>query len=229
MNIGIVGGSFDPVHTAHLILAETFAEQYELDICFIVPTAVSPFKNKTNASDDARLDMLRLAFAGNARFVVDDREIRRGGTSYTIDTLYEYTAEFLGDKIYLLIGSDAAAGFTNWRQWTEILSLARVCIALRPLVKSGRLSIGTDEVDILEEREKQLPIYSATAKFSSMLSLLGVPDSNLPLPVTAPLIEISSTDIRQRIADGRSIRYLVPDSVRNYILDNQLYQYSVKT
>ncbi|GAB1430181.1 nicotinate (nicotinamide) nucleotide adenylyltransferase [Ignavibacteria bacterium] len=224
MNIGIVGGSFDPVHTAHLILAETFAEQYELDICFIVPAAVSPFKNKTNASDDARLDMLRLAFAGNARFVVDDREIRRGGTSYTIDTLYEYYAEFLDDKIYLLLGSDAAAGFTNWRQWTKILSLARVCMALRPLVKSDGLSIGSDEVFYSDEQEEGSPVYVAIAKFSSMLSSLGVPDSNLPLPVAAPLIEISSTDIRQRIADARSIRYLVPESVRNYILDNRLYK-----
>lgn len=210
MNIGIIGGSFDPVHHAHLIIAECFAEQFKLDKCFVVPAAVSPFKTSDFPADGVhRLEMLRLAFNGNNRFEIDDRELRRGGASYTIETLYEFSKEFPGSKLFLLIGGDAADGFMRWKRWEEILSIARVCVAPRPSFRADEYLIGR---------------VSDISLFSNTLQKLGIPDESLPLPVIAPVIDISSTDIRGRIRNEHSFRYFLPEPVREYIIAHNLYR-----
>lgn len=209
MNIGIIGGSFDPVHHAHLIIAECFAEQFKLDKCFVVPAAVSPFKTAGfPAEGKHRLEMLRLAFKDNDRFVIDDRELRRGGTSYTIETLCEFSGEFPTAKLFLLIGGDAAEGFTRWYNWQEILTTARVCVAPRPFFR-------TDKGVVAQ--------LSDMSEFTDTLQTLGVREEYMPSLVSVPALDISSSDLRERVRDGRSFRYFLPDSVREYIMAYNLY------
>ena len=130
---GLFGGSFDPVHRGHLIVARSAAEQLGLDVVHFIPAAVQPFKaGRDLAPASDRLAMLRLALTGEQRFLLDDREVRRSGVSYTIDTLEEMRAEFPSDRLSLLVGADVAREFSAWREAARIPGLAQVTILTRP-------------------------------------------------------------------------------------------------
>jgi nicotinate-nucleotide adenylyltransferase len=133
MKIGLLGGSFDPVHLGHLLVARAAREELGLDkVCFI-PAAQSPFKpDALPAPAPERLRLLRLALAGETGSEVDDLEIRRGGFSYTVDTLRHYAEKFPGAELYYLIGADQAAQLPQWRQAGELARLARFVVAPRP-------------------------------------------------------------------------------------------------
>ncbi len=131
--IGIYGGSFDPVHLGHLLVAQAAHEELKLDRIFFVPAAQSPFKpdaKPTPATE--RLKMLRLALAGNSRAVVDDQEIKRGGVSYTIDTVRNYSERFPNAKLFYLIGADHVAQLPKWREANELANLVEFLIIPRP-------------------------------------------------------------------------------------------------
>jgi len=131
--LGIYGGSFDPVHTGHLLVAQAAVEELGLDRLFFVPAAQSPFKPDSKpAPDAARLQLLRLALAGKANCEIDEQEIRRGGTSYTIDTLRDYAKRFPGAELHYLIGADNAAKLTEWREANELARLAQFVVVPRP-------------------------------------------------------------------------------------------------
>jgi nicotinate-nucleotide adenylyltransferase len=133
MKLGIYGGSFDPVHTGHLLVAQAAVEELGLDRLFFVPAAQSPFKADTKpAPDAARLQLLRLALAGKTNCEVDDQEIRRGGTSYTIDTLRDYASRFPGAELFYLIGADNAAKLNEWREAGELAKLTAFVVVPRP-------------------------------------------------------------------------------------------------
>jgi nicotinate-nucleotide adenylyltransferase len=184
MRIGIFGGSFDPVHHGHLILARAALEELGLERILFLPANHSPFKCDTRpATPDDRVAMLRLAVAGEENFVVNDLELHRPPPSYTIDTLHELRTRHPGDDFTLLIGADQAAKFESWKDPGEIHRLARIAV----LDRGG---------------------YAAPADW----------------PLVRRHIDISSTDLRQRVAAGRSIRYLTPDSVCDYISRTGLYQ-----
>ena len=131
--LGIYGGSFDPVHTGHLLVAQAAVEELGLDRIFFVPVAQSPFKPGSKPAPDAiRLQLLRLALAGKTNCEIDDQEIRRGGTSYTIDTLRDYAQRFPGAELFYLIGADNAAKLNEWREANELARLAQFVVVPRP-------------------------------------------------------------------------------------------------
>ena len=131
--MGIYGGSFDPVHLGHLLVAQAAVEELELDRLFFIPAAQSPFKPESKpAPASARLQWLRLALAGRTNCEIDEQEIRRGGVSYTIDTLRNYTKKFPGARLFYLIGTDHMAKLNEWREPEELARLAEFIVIPRP-------------------------------------------------------------------------------------------------
>jgi len=184
MRIGIYGGTFNPVHHGHLILARQALEEFKLDRLVFVPAAESPFKIQNHSAPAGdRLAMLRLAIAGEDRFSVDPLEIERGGISYSIDTVNLFRAREPGADLFFLVGEDNADRLTEWHRFKELKKL--VCFVV-----------------LSRSEDFQSPEY----------------------PVVQRRIEISSTEIRNRVANQESITYLVPESVKHYIEQHQLYQ-----
>ncbi len=133
MKLGIYGGSFDPVHLGHLLVAQAAVEELGLDKLFFVPAAQSPFKPDAKPAPDAvRLQLLRLALAGKSNCEIDNQEIQRGGTSYTIETLRSYAKRFPGAELFYLIGADNAAKLNEWREAAELATLAEFIAVPRP-------------------------------------------------------------------------------------------------
>jgi len=133
LKIGLFGGSFDPVHLGHLLVAQAAIEELRLDRLFFIPAAQSPFKPESKpAPDAARLQLLRLALAGKTNCEVDDQEIRRGGISYTVDTLRDYARKFSGAELFYLIGADNVPKLNEWREPAELARLAEFVAIPRP-------------------------------------------------------------------------------------------------
>ena len=200
MNIGIIGGSFNPIHIAHLIIADRFIDQMNLDECYFVPAYQSPFKQNDSslAAADDRLAMVKKATQQHPRFKVSDVEIQRGGVSYTLDTVRHFKSTFPDAHIFLLVGSDQAVEFVRWRDWENICRESQLCIVRRPFLLTPEM----------EER------------ITDMLTV----DNVAPIWISSPLLEISSTDIRRRVKDGKSINYLTVKAVRDHITEHHLYE-----
>jgi len=199
MRLGIFGGSFDPVHYGHLILAEQCREQCELDEVWFVPARQPPHKTARHLSPEkARMEMLELATAGHEAFRVSDIELRREGLSYTVDTLQQLHDEGPQRELFFLIGGDSLFDLPHWREPDRIAELATIVAVNR----AGRR---------LPER-------------SELEQLLGPSLAARIKLVTMPAVDLSSTDIRARVQQGRSIRYLVPRAVEQYILEHGLYR-----
>ena len=193
--IGIFGGSFDPIHYGHLVLAEYAKNAWALDRVILVPVGRQPLKeNGTLASGPDRLAMVRLAIKGNAAFSVDDRELKRPGLSSTVDTMTALHAAHPQAELFFITGADEALSLGRWMRSEELSRLCRVIAATRP---------GFDLRGL-----EQLPPYW----------------QGRVLPIEIPQLEISSSDLRQRVADGKSIRYLLPDGVASYIRSHHLYR-----
>ena len=199
--LGILGGSFNPIHLGHLVLAETAREALGLDRVIFIPAKLPPHKRAAPLADGAdRLAMVRLAVAGNPAFAASDIELRRPGVSYTVDTVRALREKLgAGVQIYFLIGMDTVAELTAWR---EVARLARLCQFV-PLSRPGHAN---PNAAALERAVGRLPARAI-----------------LKRAVAMPLIGISSSEIRRRVAEGRTIRYLVPDAVAAYIRRKRLY------
>ncbi len=195
MRVGILGGTFDPVHVAHLRLAEDARESFALDEVLFIP-AGDPWRKSGRAIAAAkhRLAMLELALAGNDDFGVSDIEVRRKGPTYTADTLEELAGERLDDEFYFIVGADALADLPNWHEPERIVAHATLAVAPRELADLNAAS----------------------------LNVPGLVHRIEPFPMTR--MDISSTDIRARVAAGKSIRYLVPAAVERYITEHVLYR-----
>ena len=199
--IGIFGGSFDPIHVGHLLLAELCAESLELDQVRFLIANVSPFKTDNQpASNKERTEMVKLAIGGNPKFELDTREIDRGGVSYTIDSVRSIVAENRDSKLFLLMGADAIIDIAKWREPSELFKLVTPCVI-------SRGGVGEPQWDVLE------PFIDAT-RLAEIVKA----------KVIAPQVEISSHDLRERVKRGKSIRYQVPSAVELYIRENQLYR-----
>ncbi|MGO8702426.1 MAG: nicotinate-nucleotide adenylyltransferase [Candidatus Brocadiia bacterium] len=199
--LGVLGGSFNPVHLGHLVLAETAREALGLDGVIFIPAKLPPHKRAAPLASGAdRLAMVRLAVAGNPAFSASDIELRRPGISYTVDTVRALREKLgAGVQIYFLIGMDTVAELTAWR---EVARLARLCRFV-PLSRPGHANA---DAAALERAVGRLPARAI-----------------LKRAVAMPLIGISSSEIRRRVAEGRTIRYLVPDPVAAYIRRKRLY------
>ncbi|GAB4424459.1 MAG: nicotinate-nucleotide adenylyltransferase [Chloroflexi bacterium OHK40] len=197
--IGIYGGTFDPIHIGHLAIAEEARVALGLSRVMVVPAARQPLKGAEGAPAEHRLAMARLACADNPAFVVDDLELRRPPPSYTIDTLRALAAR-LGPtaELYFVLGADAARDLPRWRSADAILALARIAVVGRP---------GT------------------TLHLPSLAAALPAAVGRVTL-LPGPHLDISSTELRRRIAENRPVRYLVPEPVRAYIAAHGLYRHA---
>lgn len=199
--VGIFGGSFDPVHYGHLILAETCREALQLDEVLLIPAATSPLKPQGPVAAEAhRLRMLELAVGGTPQLRVDPLEIDRRGVSYTVDTLRAVGGREPRAELWLLVGADSVASMDRWHAPAEVLRLARLGVV-------GRAG-------------HEPPDLGATAQ---LLAEVDRPRF-APRVVSMPAIEISSTELRCRVAAGRSIRFRTPRAVEAYIKAERLYQ-----
>lgn len=190
--IGLFGGSFNPPHIAHLLVAEFVREQFDLDRVLWIANFQSPLKRVEDvAPAHHRVAMTRLAIDGNERFRLSNIEIDRGGVSYTIDTIRTLQDAHPQVDFRLIVGSDSLADFEEWREPEEILERVRLIVFRRP---------GTEQ----------------TAPFAGTEDRTEFAD--------APLLELSGTVIRNRIHAGKSIRYMVPDPVRSYVDEHDLYR-----
>ncbi len=190
MRLGLLGGSFDPIHFGHLRVAENAREVLGLEEVRFIPAREPPHKPKGGlCAVEDRLAMVRLATASNPAFAVSDLEVRRDGPSYAVDTLLAIAAEPEGHELFLIVGSDTLPEIASWREPQRIFGLCTLAVAARPGAPVGEAPAGA--------------------------RVVTVPGPELPLSATA---------VRQRAREGRSVRYLVPDAVANYIETRRLYR-----
>jgi nicotinate-nucleotide adenylyltransferase len=198
IRIGIYGGTFAPVHNGHLAAAKAFIEQMQLDILYVIPTAIPPHR-QIDASDDPqhRYRMCELAFWNEEKVLVSDMEIARGGRSYTVDTLRSLARE--DRRLFMLVGTDMALKLDTWRGVDEIFKLCYPTYVRR---ESDKLL----EKQIIEKNTKYLNEYGKICR-----------------RIMTPEIELSSTQIRNMVKNGEDISHLVPEKVAQYIKENNLY------
>ncbi len=195
--IGVFGGAFDPPHIGHVALARTALAQLQLDELRIIPTGHAWHKTRTLTPAVHRLAMATLAFAEVERVVIDPRETRRVGSSYTVDTLQELRAESPGAQYFLILGQDQAQALTSWSRWEQIPQLAIICVAARA------------------------NITGAKAPFEDISAL--VPGVRY---LEMPSVPVSATDIRHAVANHQNIAPLVFEPVARYIEQHHLYRTS---
>jgi nicotinate-nucleotide adenylyltransferase len=194
MRVGLFGGTFDPVHIGHLILAETCREACSLDVVRFVVAGEPPHKGRPRTAAKHRVEMVELAIAGNAAFDVSTVELDRPGPHYSFETLERITAESPGDDLFFLIGADSLADLPGWRRPERICELASLIVVNRP---------GTPE---------------------EVLHSFVPPEGSKPFHhVTMPDVGVASRDIRRRVAEGKSVRYLIPRAVEVYLQEHRLY------
>jgi nicotinate-nucleotide adenylyltransferase len=210
--IGILGGTFDPIHFGHLRMAQELLEALNLSQIRFIPAATPPLKNHPVASTDDRAAMLRLAIAGNSKFSLDERELGRSGTSYTIDTLLSLRQELGTDvSLCLLMGSDAFLGLPNWQRWQELLNYCHIVVARRPSVAPSADAM-PDQLKALWEKSVTTRIEDLTRKAAGHILMQHI----------TPL-DISATRIREDLSHNLTSRYLMPDCVVDFIHGRQLY------
>lgn len=196
---GILGGTFNPVHTGHLMIAENAYDECGLDEVWLMPAHIPPHKKSAHILDDAlRLEMVRCAVAGQSYLTASDFEIRRGSVSYTSETLKALNRMYPENEFYFIMGADSLYSIEEWHHPAEIFKLANILVAAR------------DEAgyrDLKKRAEVLGQIYHAKIHIMSV-----------------PKFEISSTMIRERVAAGRTIKYFVPEQVREFIYKNNIYQ-----
>ncbi|HTM53145.1 MAG TPA: nicotinate-nucleotide adenylyltransferase [Pirellulales bacterium] len=208
MRLGIFGGSFNPVHYGHLLLAESCREQLGLEQVWFVPAAIPPHKKEADlAPAAARLDMLELAIGGHTAFAISRYEIDRGGVNYTAETLAHFHQEDPSREMYLLLGADSLVDLPNWKDPHIICQLSTPIAVERSLGSADDKDDAPPDVSVLEpwvspERLAQIQSHQ----------------------VRMPRIDLSARDIRGRVAAGESIRYRTPRAVEKYIEAHGLYR-----
>lgn len=190
-HVGLFGGSFNPPHLAHLVVAELVREQFDLDRIVWIPNYQSPFKRLEDVAPAGhRIKMTRLAIANNERFALSELEAKREGVSYTVETIRALQVQHPDVEFSLIIGSDSLETFGAWHRPDEILERVRLLVFRRPGAAAAAPPAGFEERVLFAE---------------------------------APLIDISGTAVRARLHAGRTVRYMIPDLVHAYILNNDLY------
>jgi len=208
MLIALYGGSFDPVHIGHLRIAEDVRENYNFDKIIFIPAYISPLKNKSNASAEDRLNMLKLAIKDNPCFDISTYEIEKKGKSYTIDTI-KYFKKKLGYNPFFIVGTDAFLSLHLWKKSDELLK------------STNFIGVGRGKTD-LEDIKSYLREKFPFVKIKT--------DNNIDISNTyvyyfnSRRLDISSTEIRQRVKENKSIKYLVLKEVEDYIFKKKLYR-----
>lgn len=196
--IGILGGTFNPIHVGHLILGQCAGEAFDLDNVLVMPTKNPEYKEITrNVSEEDRVNMIKAAIEGHPFFELSEIELERDGYTYTADTLEILTKEHPDTRFYFIMGADSLYQIESWKSPEKILSLATIVVASR---NDSRRALD-DQIDYIQ------------GKYDAKIYHLD-----------SPTLEISSNDIRKRVAAGKSIRYFVPKRVRQYIESHDLYE-----
>ena len=210
MSLGVFGGTFNPLHVAHLRLAEEAREMLGLRRVLFVPSASPPHRDAPRVSAAQRLEMVYRAIASNPSFEALTLELERPGPSFTVDTLQELTKQHPGERLWFLMGSDSLAELDTWREPERIFTLASIAVAARPDRPGGSLlsQLPPSLAGGFRETPHGLEHASGT-------EIRGVPFTPLA---------ISASDVRRRIARGSSVRYLVPNAVIDYIEKHRLYE-----
>ncbi|WP_264033094.1 nicotinate-nucleotide adenylyltransferase [Mycobacterium fragae] len=195
--MGVMGGTFDPIHNGHLVAASEVADLFDLDEVVFVPSGQPWQKDRQVSAAEDRYLMTVIATAANPRFSVSRVDVDRGGPTYTKDTLRDLHAENPDSELYFITGADALASILSWQDWEEMFAMARFVGVSRPGYELGDEHLG----DVLEK----------------------LPHDALTL-VEIPALAISSTDCRRRAAEGRPLWYLMPDGVVQYISKRELYR-----
>lgn len=214
MKWGLFGGTFNPVHFGHLRAAEELMTLLDLDRVIFIPAASPPHKTERGmASFEHRLQMLQLAIAGNDSFSFSDVESRRPGKSYSIDTVqYFLDSHDPGLELYFITGQDAFDAITTWREWDNLLSLCHFAVITRPGYENKGL------LQILP------PDMAARYVYDEQNDIFKNPQGRSVFFRRTTFLDISSSHIREKIQQGQSVRYLIPDKVIGYIEANQLYR-----
>ncbi len=212
MNIGIFGGTFNPIHMAHLRIAEESRDQYDLSPVIFVPAADPPHKpRRRQLSFSHRLAMVALAIKDNPLFAASGMEGERPGKSYSVDTLRALRRSYPDDRLFFIMGSDSFAEIGSWHEYQAIFSLSSIIVVGRPGTAGISLTSALP-VAIAHEFCYDVAVNRLTHCSGSTVSYLD----GVPLP-------ISSSSIRELLRRGRSVRYLVPDSVEHYLKEHTLY------
>ncbi|MBP9995897.1 MAG: nicotinate-nucleotide adenylyltransferase [Lachnospiraceae bacterium] len=197
--IGILGGTFNPIHIGHLLLAQTAYDDFKLDKVMFIPTGISYFKNNQVILDkEIRYQMVNDAISDNPAFISSSVEIDRPGNTYTVDTLHELHKQYSDTDFYLIIGADSLCQIDQWKDFEEIFKLATILVAVRD---------DTDKEKLKDISQKLTENYSAKIEIMESAN-----------------IEISSSNIRERIRTDKSIKYMVSDATYKYIEANNLYK-----
>ncbi len=214
--IGILGGTFDPIHYGHLRLAEEMLELAELDHIKFIPAGTPPHRDSPAVSAQHRSAMVRLAIADQPAFVLDEREVNRTTPCYTVDTLRELRSESgAAQPLCLLMGGDAFLQLHGWHEWERLFDLAHIVVGYRPGF-SLEDSINTAPPELQQHYQKRL---------CSAQDLIEQPCGGIA-ELAIPKLEISATLIRSRVAENRTIRYLLPNTVADYINQHNLYAHA---
>lgn len=203
--IGIYGGTFNPVHYGHLRSALEVQQLLGLDELRLLPCRLPPHRQEPEVSPEARLAMLKLATAHTPSFRIDTRELERSGPSYMVDTLHSIRDEQPQQPLLLFIGSDAFAGLANWHQWPRLFDYAHIVVMTRPGFSHGKLS------EFFQQRLRH------TAQ------LLKLQSSGLLFFQAVTQLEISATQVRHLVKQGKNPQFLLPDAVIDYIRQHRLY------
>ena len=209
--VGILGGTFDPIHFGHLRLALELYQAFDLEHIRVIPCYQPVHRKLPTASPEDRLAMVKRAAASESAFKIDDCEIKRKGPSYTIDTLLELRKKAPQMPFAILIGIDAFLGFTSWHRWQEILENAHLIVAHRP-------NYQLPQTGVVAKLIRDRLVDDATLIHQKNHGLIFLH------PITS--LEISATDIRKQIAKGKNPRYLLPDNVYEYIKKRGTYSVS---
>lgn len=210
--IGVYGGTFDPIHYAHLRVAEEVAEQLGLTEVRFVPAARPNLRDAPAATPEQRERMVALAIAGNPAFRLERCELERAGVSYTVDTLEHLRGELGGDATpVLIIGADAVARLARWSRWQRLFDLAHLAVVARPGAAIAPERWDPPLQQVWNARHANDPASLADAPAGRIVTL------------STRLLEISASEIRERVRRGASVRYLLPESVLDYIRSQSLY------
>ncbi len=214
--IGIIGGTFNPIHYGHLAAAEEVRDRLKMDRVLFIPSFLPPHKQEEDMPSAAqRLEMVRLATSSNSRFKVSDIEVKREGKSYTIDTIEALIPQHPGAELYFITGLDSFLDIQTWKNWQRLLSRCSFVVLSRPgylfadLTKIGFMQGAAEDLAALDRRSTE----SAVIRFEAFIVYLE----------RISLYDISSTDIRRRVRQARTIKYHLPESVEHYIIENKLY------
>ncbi len=210
--VGVFGGTFNPVHFGHLRPALELREQLSLQRMLLVPCSIPPHREQPEATVEQRLAMLQRAVANEAALEIDERELHRDGPSYMVDTLASLREELGDTPLCLCLGVDAFLGLTGWYRWQELLEYAHIAVAHRPGWHFNPDKLQGELGALLSSRQCQ-----------RTGAIHEKPAGNIVLQAVTQLA-ISATAIRETISQGRSARYLLPDDVWHYILEQKLYR-----